>query len=87
MSTGEREFSIVVWGASGFTGKLTAEYLLKTYGVSDNFSWALAGRNQAKLEQVRKDIGETTGVASDALPIVVGNGDDADCCKDGSRTP
>lgn len=78
MSTDQREFPIVVWGASGFTGKLTAEYLLKTYGVSENFSWALAGRNQAKLEQVRKDIGETTGVAADALPIVVGDGDDSD---------
>jgi short subunit dehydrogenase-like uncharacterized protein len=85
MATGQRELSIVVWGASGFTGKLTAEYLLKTYGVSDNFNWALAGRNQAKLEQVRKDIGETTGVAADALRIVVGNGDDADFLADLAR--
>jgi short subunit dehydrogenase-like uncharacterized protein len=76
VGTGNREFSIVIWGASGFTGKLTAEYLLGRYGVSDAFSWALAGRNQAKLEQVRKDIGLTTGVAADALPIVVGDSDD-----------
>jgi len=78
MTTDQREFSIIVWGASGFTGKLTAEYLLKTYGVSDNFAWALGGRNQAKLERVRKDIGESVGVAADVLPIVVGNGDDAE---------
>ena len=78
MSTGQREFQVVLWGASGFTGKLTAEYLLKTYGAGDRFAWALAGRNAAKLEQVRKEIGETTGVAADALPVLVGDGDDAD---------
>jgi short subunit dehydrogenase-like uncharacterized protein len=87
MGKGNREFSIVVWGASGFTGKLTAEYLLGRYGVSDHFSWALGGRNQAKLEQVRKDIGQTTGVASDALPIVVGDSDDEGFLADlSSRT-
>jgi short subunit dehydrogenase-like uncharacterized protein len=78
MSKGNRQYSIVVWGASGFTGKLTAEYLLGRYGVSEHFSWALGGRNQAKLEQVRKDIARTTGVAAEALPIVVGNSDDED---------
>lgn len=77
MGTGNREFSIVVWGATGFTGKLTAEYLLERYGVSREFTWAIGGRNRAKLEQVRKDIGESAGIAADALPIVVGDSDDA----------
>ena len=72
----KREYSIVVWGASGFTGKLTAEYILGRYGVKDHFSWALGGRNQAKLEKVRKEIGESTGVATESLPIVVGDSDD-----------
>jgi short subunit dehydrogenase-like uncharacterized protein len=85
MGTGSRELSIVVWGASGFTGKLTAEYLLGRYGVSDHFSWALGGRNRAKLEQVRKDIGLTTGVASEALPIVVGDSDDEHFLADLAR--
>ncbi|MCH2173576.1 saccharopine dehydrogenase NADP-binding domain-containing protein [Myxococcota bacterium] len=76
MSQGNREHSIVVWGASGFTGKLTAEYILGRYGVNDRFSWALGGRNLAKLEKVRKEISETTGVEAEALPIVVGDGDD-----------
>jgi len=76
MGASNREFGIVVWGASGFTGKLTAEYLLQRYGVGENFSWALGGRNRAKLEQVRKDIARTTGIEAEALPIVVGDGDD-----------
>ena len=76
MSEENREYSIVIWGASGFTGKLTAEYILGRYGVSDHFRWALGGRNLAKLEKVRKEISESTGVAAESLPIVVGDGDD-----------
>ena len=48
----DREFEVVVWGASGFTGKLTAEYLLKEYGVDGELRWAIGGRNRAKLEKV-----------------------------------
>ena len=33
MTDSMREFEIVVWGASGFTGKLTAEYLLRKHGT------------------------------------------------------
>ncbi len=77
MATTNREFSIIIWGATGFTGKLTAEYLLGRYGVRDHFRWALGGRNQAKLEQVRKDIGNSTNILADDLPIVVGDSDDS----------
>lgn len=71
-----REFAIVLWGATGFTGKLTAEYLLARYGVDRSFPWAMAGRNRGKLEQTRDDIASSTGTASEALPILVGDGDD-----------
>lgn len=59
----QREFDVVLFGATGFTGKLVAEYLCKTYGVAGELKWALAGRNQAKLEAVRTDLlgpGETS---------------------------
>jgi short subunit dehydrogenase-like uncharacterized protein len=46
-----RDFDIVVFGATGFTGELTAAYLAEHAPVG--LRWALAGRNQAKLEQVR----------------------------------
>lgn len=72
----KREFSIVVWGASGFTGKLTAEYLLGRYGVDREFLWAIAGRNRAKLEAVRDEIAASTGVDAASLPILVGDGED-----------
>ena len=43
------EFDVIVWGATGFTGRLVAEYLLGRYGT-DSFRWALGGRSQEKLE-------------------------------------
>jgi len=70
-----REFDIVVWGATGFTGKLTAEYLLERYGL-ESFRWALGGRNQEKLESVRDEIGRDAGVDTSGLPILVGDADD-----------
>lgn len=57
MST-EREFDIIIWGASGFTGRLVAEYLNQQYGVNQSVKWAMAGRNQAKLEQVRSEMAD-----------------------------
>lgn len=49
----DRPFDIVVLGATGFTGQLVVEYLARTQGVNGDVSWAIAGRNQAKLEAVR----------------------------------
>ncbi|MFT6890732.1 MAG: short subunit dehydrogenase-like uncharacterized protein, partial [Halioglobus sp.] len=42
----KREFDIIIWGATGFTGRLVAEYLVDTYGVEGDLLWAIAGRNQ-----------------------------------------
>jgi short subunit dehydrogenase-like uncharacterized protein len=77
MSEQDREFEIVVWGASGFTGKLTAEALLRQYGVSDGLRWAIAGRNREKLEKVRAELTRETGRDASSIPILVGDGDDA----------
>ncbi|MFT4875060.1 saccharopine dehydrogenase family protein [Congregibacter sp.] len=52
----ERTFDIVLFGATGFTGQLVAEYLLERYGSDGELRWALAGRNIAKLESVRQTL-------------------------------
>lgn len=57
MNTTDRPYELVVLGATGFTGRLVAEYLLKKYGVGDSLRWAMAGRNQEKLERVRAELG------------------------------
>ena len=46
-----RKYDVVVFGATGFTGELTAEYLART--APAKLRWALAGRNPAKLAEVR----------------------------------
>jgi short subunit dehydrogenase-like uncharacterized protein len=76
MSSEAREFEIIIWGASGFTGRLTAEYLLEHHGAGSELRWALGGRNRAKLEGVRDEIGKQTGVDASELPIVVGDSED-----------
>ena len=52
----DREFDVIVFGASGYTGKLVAEYMGKEYGNDESISWAIAGRNKDKLSSVKKDL-------------------------------
>ena len=61
------EFDIIVYGATGFTGRLVAEYLVAR-GVT---GWAMAGRSAAKLAEVRDLIG-----APADTPLVVADADD-----------
>ncbi len=53
----QRKFDVIVFGATGFTGRLVAEYLDTAYGVGGDLSWAMAGRSLAKLTQVRDALG------------------------------
>jgi short subunit dehydrogenase-like uncharacterized protein len=50
----DRSFDVVLFGASGFTGALTAEYLAQH--APPGLRWALAGRNRGKLEKLRDDL-------------------------------
>ena len=52
ISRENREFDVIIWGASGFTGRIATNYMHAQYGEG-NISWAIAGRNQAKLDSVR----------------------------------
>jgi len=56
-----REFDVVVFGATGFTGRLVAEYLQNQYGSS--VRWAMAGRSAEKLASVRDEMGIDKEVA------------------------
>src|SRR3954466_13972206 len=64
-----KKFDIVVYGASGFTGQLVAEYLALRYAKDSDLKWAMAGRSRDKLGAVREAIGapaDTPLVAADA---------------------
>ena len=60
-----REFDIIVWGASGFTGRLVVLYLFNKYGATGDLKWAMGGRNLTKLEKVRDE------VADKNIPLVI----------------
>ena len=64
-----REFDIIVYGATGFTGRLVAEYLSETY--PNGVTWAMAGRSLSKLQEVRDLIGAPAGVT-----LIAANSDD-----------
>ncbi|MEO1450382.1 MAG: saccharopine dehydrogenase NADP-binding domain-containing protein [Bacteroidota bacterium] len=70
-----REFDVIIWGASGFTGRLVAEYVVRQYGTKGDLRWAMAGRNETKLQQVATAIG-----AAD-VPRVLADSHDLDALK------
>ncbi len=59
--TTERTYDVVVFGATGFTGRLVAEYLAAS---NESFRWAIAGRSAGKLARVKADsgLGDDVGV-------------------------
>ena len=67
----QREFDVVLYGASGFTGKQTARYFAENVPL-DQVRWALAGRSLDKLELVRKGLGEDFT----ELPLLVADSQD-----------
>jgi short subunit dehydrogenase-like uncharacterized protein len=52
MNQTQADLDLIVWGATGFTGRLVVEYLLARYGVDKTVRWAIAGRSQAKLDEL-----------------------------------
>ncbi len=68
-----KEFDLVIYGASGYTGRLVAEYMHAVHGNHDDVRWAVAGRNADKLAAVCAEI----GLPADT-PIITADADDAD---------
>lgn len=78
-----REFDVVVWGATGFTGALVTEYLRDQYGVGGDLSWAIAGRSPDKLAILKANLGDDCA----ALPVLQADShDDASLREMARRT-
>ncbi|KDE03187.1 hypothetical protein MVLG_06307 [Microbotryum lychnidis-dioicae p1A1 Lamole] len=77
MSSSSKAYEIVVWGATGFTGQLVAQYL-STSPTAEGLRWAVAGRSKAKLEQRMQEVGVD-------VPLIIADAGDAgsldDLCK------
>src|SRR5215813_5193951 len=66
------KFDIVIYGATGFTGQLVAEYFVSRYKDDRQLKWAMAGRSLEKLKSVRDAIGasaDTPLIAADSGDI------------------
>lgn len=72
----DRTYDIVVYGATGFTGRLVAEYLNTTYGVGGDLNWAMAGRSAGKLAAVRDEM----GISGD-VPLIVADAGQPEALK------
>src|SRR5690349_9396104 len=62
-----REFEVVLFGATGFTGRLVADYLCR---APHSARWALAGRSAAKLEELRLELASRHPAAAGLQYIV-----------------
>jgi short subunit dehydrogenase-like uncharacterized protein len=65
----DRDFDLILWGASGFTGRLVAERLARA-GTDRKLRWAVGGRNPDKLAAVLQEIG------APGIPVVLGDSQD-----------
>jgi len=70
----DREHDIVLFGATGFTGRLTAGHLARTH-LASGLRLALAGRDRKKLEAVRDELARETPAAKD-LPVLIADAHD-----------
>ncbi len=64
------DLDLIVYGATGYTGRLVAEVLARQYGPGSGVRWGMAGRNAARLSEVRAAIG-----APPDTPLVVADAD------------
>ncbi|KAI6801602.1 hypothetical protein KC360_g2450 [Hortaea werneckii] len=57
MSSGQRQYEAIVFGATGYTGKYTAEHI--TAALPVDFKWAVAGRSEDKLKRLVEELRST----------------------------
>jgi short subunit dehydrogenase-like uncharacterized protein len=68
----QKPFDIIVLGATGYVGKLIADYLTTSYRGNE-VRWAMAGRSQAKLDSVKAALGKA---GAEISTIVVDTSDE-----------
>ncbi len=81
----DRDFDVIVFGATGFAGEYVAEYLAERYADSD-VRWAIAGRNAGKLEAVQQRLIDRYGEAGNVEMVVADSNDRASLDSMAQRT-
>ncbi|KAJ2939022.1 hypothetical protein O0L34_g18999 [Tuta absoluta] len=72
---------LVVFGATGFTGKYAVKQLSKL-GKMENITWGIAGRSQTKLEAVLQEVAKKTGEDLSSIKIIIADVSDDKALKD-----
>ena len=73
----ERLYDLVIYGATSFTGKLACKYMAaKGVDFFEKFTWAIAGRSQEKLQQLKSSLSETNSFV-ESLPVLIADCEDA----------
>ena len=75
-SDGKRPYAVILYGATSFVGQITAHYLTEFLSNTKDkdgadVTWAIAGRDEAKLNELQSKLGST-------VDIILANSDDAD---------
>lgn len=65
-------YQVVVFGATSFVGQILTRYLFQRHGAGGTLRWAIAGRSESKLKEVRAQLGK----AGESLPLIVADADD-----------
>ncbi|MBW3196375.1 saccharopine dehydrogenase family protein [Marinobacter nauticus] len=71
-------YDLVVFGATSFVGQILARYLLENYGADKDIKWAIAGRSEGKLNQLKSDLG---GAAA-SIPVILADAADEPALRD-----
>lgn len=74
-----RPLDLVIFGASGFTGKYT---VFEAAQILRDVKWGIAGRSKAKLQQVLKEMGKKSGKNLEDIPIIVADVEDPESLVD-----
>ena len=74
--TSDKPFDIIIYGATGFTGQLVAEYF-HSYYANSSVKWAIAGRSAEKLAQIKQTL-----ALPDDLPMLVADSHDEDALRE-----
>ena len=56
-----RQYDLIVFGATGFTGQYVAEEVARV-AVKENVTWAVSGRNVGKMKTILENVKKSTGV-------------------------
>ena len=72
MTTAQANYDLIVFGATSFVGQILTDYLAKNYGVGGDVKWAIAGRSEGKLNDLKATLG--SGAAD--LPVLIADASD-----------